>query len=113
MFFGLVWLKWDVLRLESVWWLAAFLSYTLTTSAGLWKYGKIPSYHTYGAKSSQWLMLAGAICLLLDYSVWPFRVAMLATTLTNIEATAITWHLKEWRADVLSLRHALSRRENV
>jgi CDP-diacylglycerol--glycerol-3-phosphate 3-phosphatidyltransferase len=113
MFFGLVWLKWDVLRLEFGWWLAAFLSYLITTSAGLWKYGKIPSYHTYAAKLSQWLMLAGGLSLLLDYSIWPFRVAMLATTLTNIEATAITWHLKNWRADVLSLRHALSRRENV
>ena len=105
LFFGLVWLKWDILKQETPWWLVAFLSYVLTTTAGLWKYGKVPSYHTWGAKTSQWLILAGAICLFLDYAVWPFRVAMAAVTLTNLEATAITWHLKEWRADEIGRAH--------
>jgi CDP-diacylglycerol--glycerol-3-phosphate 3-phosphatidyltransferase len=103
LFFGMIRLQSEVLRSEAVWWVAAFLSYLLTTSAGLWKYGKVPSYHTYGAKISQWLILVGAVCLLLDYSVWPFRVAMVGVTLTNLEATAITWYLKEWRADVLTI----------
>ena len=43
--------------------------------------------------------------MLLGYSVWPFRIAMLSVTLANIEATVITSRLSEWRADVLSLRH--------
>jgi CDP-diacylglycerol--glycerol-3-phosphate 3-phosphatidyltransferase len=103
---GMFFLKGDVLRQETAWWLVGILSYVLTTGAGLWKYGRVPSYHTYGAKISQWLVLIGALCLLLDYSVWPFRIAMLAGTLTNLEATAITWYLPEWRADVLSLIHA-------
>jgi len=107
LFFGMTWLRWDVLRSEAAWWIVAFLSYLLTTSAGLWKYGKVPSYHTYGAKMSQWLILVGAICLLLDYTIWPFRIAMVAVTLTNLEATAITWYLKEWRADVLTILHVL------
>lgn len=107
LFFGLTWLKGDVLRQEFLWWIAAFLSYVLTTSAGLWKYGKAPSYHTYGAKFSQWLVLVGAVCLLLDYFVWPFRIAMAAVTLTNLEATALTVYLPEWRADVLSFWHVL------
>lgn len=107
LFFGMMWLRWDLLRSEAVWWIAAFLSYVLTTSAGLIKYGKVPSYHTYGAKLSHWLILIGAVCLLLDYSVWPFRIAMVGVTLTNLEATAITWHLAEWRADVLTILHVL------
>jgi CDP-diacylglycerol--glycerol-3-phosphate 3-phosphatidyltransferase len=105
LFFGLACLCGDVLKHESPWWLAAFLSYVLTTSAGLLKYGRIPSYHTYGAKISYWLILIGAISVLLGYSVWPFRIAMLSVTLANIEATVITSRLSEWRADVLSLRH--------
>lgn len=113
LFFGLAWLRWDVLKSEMPWWTVAFLSYVLTTSAGLWKYGKVPSYHTYGAKTSQWLILAGALCLFLDYSVWPFRIAMVGATLTNLEATAITWHLKEWRADVLTLLHVLAENHQV
>jgi len=105
--FGLLWLKGEVLRHEAAWWIVGILSYALTTGAGLWKYGRVPSYHTYGAKISQWLVLIGAVCLLLDYSAWPFRIAMLAGTLTNLEATVITWYLPEWRADVLTLFHVV------
>ncbi len=108
LFFGLIWMRWDVLRDEMPWWVIAFFSYALTTLAGLWKYGKVPSYHTYGAKTTQWLILAGVIALLMDYSVWPFRIAMLGTIVTNLEATAITWYLKDWRADVLSLLHVVA-----
>jgi cardiolipin synthase len=108
--FGCCWLRWEVLRPEAPWWIVALLSYVLTTALGLWKYGKIPSYHTYGAKTSQWLTLAGGVCVLLDYSVWPLRVAMVAVTLTNLEAMIITWHLKEWRADVPTVFHLLPER---
>lgn len=84
LFFGLFWFRGEVLYHEAVWWIVGLLSYLLTTGTGLWKYGRVPSYHTYGAKISQWLVLAGAICLLLDYSIWPFRVAMVLVTLTNL-----------------------------
>ena len=103
MFFGLFWFRGDVLIREAPWWIVGLLSYLLTTGAGLWKYGRVPSYHTRGAKTSQWFVLAGTVCLLLDYTIWPFRVAMFLVTLTNLEATAITWILPKWRADVLSI----------
>jgi len=104
--FGMIWLRWDVLQHEAVWWIMGLCSYALTTGAGLWKYGRIPSYHTRGAKITQWLILFGAVSLLLDFSTWPFRIAMLAGIITNLEATAITWILSKWRADVLSVSHA-------
>ena len=107
LFFGLFWLRWNVLKTEAGWWIVAFLSYVLTTSYGLWKFGKVPSYHTYAAKTSQWLILVGAVAMLLNYSSWPFRIAMIGVTLTNLEATAMTWYLKEWRADVLTILHVL------
>lgn len=112
LFFGLMWMKWGVLKPELIWWVTAFLSYVLTTSAGLIKYGRIPSYHTYGAKITQWIVLVGGVCLLLDYTVWPFRIAMLGTTLTNLEATAMTWYLPEWRADILTILHVLPKRNS-
>ncbi len=111
LFFGMFWFRGDVLMREAGWWLAGLLSYMMTMGAALWKYGRAPSYHTYGAKISQWFVLAGAICLLLDYSVWPFRVAMFCVTLTNIEATAITLFLPNWRADVLTILHVLPSRD--
>jgi cardiolipin synthase len=98
-------LKWDVLQHEVVWIGVGLASYGLTTGYGLWKYGRIPSYHTYGAKTTQWLVLIGAVSMLLDISVWPLRVAVVAGTLTNLEATAMTYYLPAWTADVLSVWH--------
>jgi cardiolipin synthase (CMP-forming) len=107
LFFGFFWFRSDVMIREAGWWIVGLLSYLLTTGAGLWKYGRVPSYHTYGAKISQWFVLAGTICLLLDYTIWPFRIALLLVTLTNLEAAAITWLLPKWRADVLTIFHVL------
>ena len=111
MFFGLFWFRGEVLIQESGWWIVGLLSYLVTTVTGLWKYGRVPSYHTYGAKISQWFVLVGAVCLLLDFATWPFRVAMLLVTLTNLEATAITWIQPKWQADVLTILHVLNRKQ--
>jgi CDP-diacylglycerol--glycerol-3-phosphate 3-phosphatidyltransferase len=107
MLFGMVWLKSDVMLREAAWWIMALASYFVTISAGLWKYRRIPSYHTYGAKVTQCFVLLGIVFLMLDYTVWPFRVAAIAVTLTNLETLLMTWVLPKWRADVLSLWHAL------
>ena len=106
-------LKWDVLANELSWILVALASYAMTTGLGLWKYGKVPSYHTYGAKFSQWLVLGGGVAVLLDWSLWPLRISTVAVTLTNIEATAITCLLKRWHADILSITHVLKGRTKV
>ncbi len=98
-------LKWDVLQHELAWIGVGLASYALTTGYGLWKYGRIPSYHTYGAKMTQWLVLFGAVAMLLDVSIWPLRVAVVAAVLTNLEATAMTYCLPFWTADVLSIWH--------
>jgi len=99
-------LKWDVLQNELLLIGLGVSSYVLTSGYGLWKYGRIPSYHTYGAKSTQWLILFGAVAMLLDMSIWPLRVAIVAGTLTNLEATAMTHLLPVWTADLLSIFHA-------
>ena len=107
---GSVMLKWKQLQAEAVWLIVPLVSYAVTTGFGLWKYGRIPSYHTWGAKYSQWLVLAGATAMLLDWSMWPMRVASIGVTLTNMEATAISFVLPTWRADVLTLLHVLPKR---
>ena len=104
---GGCWLQWDEL-VRDVWWIGSALgSYAITTCAGFWKFGRWPSYHTRAAKTSWFIVTVGAICLLGEWSVWPFRVAMAAVTLTNLEATCITYLLTSWRADVPSVYHAL------
>ena len=54
--FGIAWLKGGFVLQQATWLGAALLSYALTTVAGLVKYGRIPSYHTRGAKASWPLM---------------------------------------------------------
>jgi len=110
---GSLMLKWKQLQPEIVWFIVPLVSYAMTTGYGLWKYGRIPSYHTYGAKYSQWLVLGGATAMLLDWSMWPMRVASIAVTLTNMEATAISFVLPTWRADVLTLLHVLPKRSKA
>ncbi|MCP4784481.1 MAG: hypothetical protein GY903_23395 [Fuerstiella sp.] len=100
-------LKWDVLQGELVWLLMAITSYAVSMGYGLWKYGRFPSYHTYGAKMTNYLVLGGAVAMLLDWAIWPLRVAAVAGTMANLEAIAITFVLPTWRADVLTLLRVL------
>lgn len=93
----------DALRSELIWIAVAIASYVVTTVAGLIKYGRIPSYHTVAAKKSQGIVLLAGIFLVLEIYVWPTRVAALAVTVTNIEASLLTLVLPTWRADVSSL----------
>jgi len=110
---GLVWLRWSMLRPEMPWIAAAILSYAVTTGAGLWKFGRVPSYHTRGAKLSWGLAAISAVCILARWSVWPLRVTMVVGTLTNLEATLMTTILPCWQADVPSLWHALRRAKTL
>jgi CDP-diacylglycerol--glycerol-3-phosphate 3-phosphatidyltransferase len=104
---GCLILKWEVVQQE-LWWIGTALgSYGLSSVLGLIKYRRMPSYHTFAAKKSQALVLLAGVALVLDWSVWPLRLSALAVTLTNLEATALTWVLPEWRADVSSLWNVL------
>lgn len=99
---GLGWLLRETILAEWIWIAAAVASYALTTGAGFWKFGRWPSYHTRMAKISWGLVTIAAVSLLLDWSVWPMRIACLSVVITNLEATAITLTLPEWQADVLN-----------
>ena len=106
-------MKWEVLKPEVAWLATALASYCITTGYGLWKYGRVPSYHTRLAKIGNWVVLAGAVGLVLDWSLWPMRIAALFGTLTNLEATAITYVLPEWRADVLTVLDVLPSKKSA
>lgn len=106
---GVAILSWETMRAEYLWLAVAVGSYFLTTLTGLIKYHRVPSYHTWAAKKSQGLVLLAGVAIVLAWAVWPLRIAALAVTLTNIEATLMTLVLPRWRADVPSLWTALRR----
>lgn len=104
--FGVLRLKNEQI-LANRWWIAlTILSYTLTCAAGLWKFGRLPAYHTWAAKISWHLVLISVLFLFFDWSLWPLRIAMIAVTLANLEATLMTHTLDTWHADVRSIRAA-------
>jgi cardiolipin synthase (CMP-forming) len=104
--FGMLWLKFDTLVGEWPWWGLVIASYSLNCLAGLMKFGRLPSYHTYAAKISQCMVLVGVVLILLDFSPWAFRVSAVAVALTNLEAIAITWLLPAPRCDVSTVWQA-------
>jgi len=82
-------------------------SLALPLAAGLAKFRRVPSYHTWLAKGTA-IVLAGAmLSIYLGGPLWPFRLASALAVLSAIEEVAITALLPELRADVRSWRAAL------
>lgn len=103
--FGAAWLQWGVVRNEFPWLVAALATYALTTACGFAKFRRMPSYHTRSAKTCWLLTSVAAVSMFAGWSILPLRVAAIGVTLSNLEATAITWLLPQWRADVTSIYH--------
>jgi CDP-diacylglycerol--glycerol-3-phosphate 3-phosphatidyltransferase len=105
--FGALWMHWKTLQSELVWIIPAVATYGVSTAAGFWKFKRWPSYHTRAAKTSWFLILVGAVCLLGDWPLWPLRMALIFVVLTNLEALLITMLIPAWRADVGSIFRVL------
>ena len=110
--FGICWLKWEFLAANFGWIIAGLLSYGVSCLAGLAKFGRVPSYHTYAAKTTWHLLNIAVVCLFAGWAEWPVYVVAIAVVLTNLEATAITWMLPAWDVDVRSFAHARRRRDD-
>lgn len=108
---GAVFLKVDVVLAELPWIAAALASHAASLLIAFRKFGQWPSYHTWSAKLSSWLVAAGAFTAFAGWTLWPFRLAMVAVVVANIEAIAITRVMAEWSADVRSISHAKARRD--
>jgi phosphatidylglycerophosphate synthase len=105
--FAGLWLHWAALQPEFVWLGSAIGLYAVSSLYGFRKFGAIPTYHTFGAKKCWGLITIGVVCIFGGWATWPFRVAMIAVTLTNLEAILITRALREPQVDVTSLFHVL------
>jgi CDP-diacylglycerol--glycerol-3-phosphate 3-phosphatidyltransferase len=103
---GSVMMHGETLLAEIVWFIPPMATYLISTAASLWKYRRWPSYHTRAAKTGWFLSLIAAIGLFTDWSLWPLRVALAFSALTNLETLAITIVSPAWRVDVTSIYHA-------
>lgn len=100
------WLWPDLIRREA-WYVGAIVAaYAFPIVLGYLKYGRLTSYHTYGAKLSAVVMGASALLLFAGGPALPFRVGTFVLVLAELEEIAITTLLPEWRANVPSILHA-------
>jgi CDP-diacylglycerol--glycerol-3-phosphate 3-phosphatidyltransferase len=81
-------------------------SLVLPVALGWLKFGRLTSYHTWGAKASAWAVGVAALALFAGGPAWPLRAAAALVALSALEEIAITALLPAWRRDVPSLAHA-------
>lgn len=101
------WLWPDILKKESLYVCIAIGAYVFPILAGLFKFKKIPSYHTWGAKTAAVIMSVAVLILFIFEIAWPFRVAAIVQALVAVEEILITNQLSELKDNVQSLWHIL------
>jgi CDP-diacylglycerol--glycerol-3-phosphate 3-phosphatidyltransferase len=100
------WLWPDLIRREAWYAAAVVAAYVFPIALGYLKYGRLTSYHTYGAKLSAVVVGASALALFAGGPPLPFRIATWILVLAELEEIAITTILPEWRSNVPSILHA-------
>lgn len=102
---GVVWLWPEVVRREAAW--IALLGIALVVPrADAWvKFRRLPSYHTWLAKTLAVYMSLALLLLLNGHWPWLFRIGALVVLLEAAEEIAITHTLARWRADIPSWWH--------
>lgn len=102
-----VWWLWpDAIRSEVALVAVAATAFALPATLGFVKFGRLTSYHTYGAKLAAWLAGGGVVLWLGFDSVALFRLAVAVLVLEALEEMVITLLLPAWHADVRTFRHA-------
>lgn len=104
------WLWPEMLKQEAIFVLLTLAAYLLPLFAGLIKFRKIPSYHTWGAKFQAVFMSSALFILFLFELPWPFRVAAITQALVATEEIAITLYLAKLQSNIPSFWHLVQRK---
>jgi phosphatidylglycerophosphate synthase len=84
-----------------------YASYMVPITAGLLKYRRLTSYHTWAARCAVVLLAVGFAAFLIWHVVWPLAIGVAVLIGSGIEEFVITLLLPTWHADVRSLSAAL------
>ncbi len=101
------WLRPEAVRNEAPFVGLGLIGYGIPVVAGLLKYKRLTSYHTWAGKAAAVIVGPAVILLLLTELNWVFECAMVVALVAGSEEVAITVVLKEWRPNVPSVWHAL------
>jgi CDP-diacylglycerol--glycerol-3-phosphate 3-phosphatidyltransferase len=102
---GVAWLWPDVLQREAVWVVLLAIALIVPRAHAFAKFRRLPSYHTWLAKSLAVYMAASLLLLLGWHWPWPFRAGTLFVLVEAAEEIAITRTLDRWRPDISSWWH--------
>lgn len=103
---GAWWLWPDVILRELVFVLLVIASIALPTLAGLIKFHRFTSYHTWMVKIAAVSMTVTSLYMFVFGPAWPFRIATVLCIIAGLEEILITLTLKEPRSNVRSLWYA-------
>jgi len=102
------WLWPEILKREALFVLIAIAAYVAPLIAGLIKFRKVPSYHTYGAKIAAVFMSIAILLLFLFEFTWVFRIAAIFQVAVACEEILITIRLPVLQSNVKSFWHVTS-----
>ncbi len=103
------WLWPDVVNREILYVGLIVASCLLPALAGMLKFGRFTSYHTWGVKIAAAAMGLTLYVLFLGGPLWPFRAAAVICILAAIEEIVITWFLPEPESNLRSVWDVLKR----
>jgi phosphatidylglycerophosphate synthase len=103
------WLRPDVVRAESAWLIAALGFYVAPPIYGWFKFRRLPSYHTWAAKTAAVVVALAVLVIFGGGPGWCLRLALPLVMAACLEEILITTVLRAWQSDVPTLWHALRR----
>ena len=107
------WILWPgIIQREQFYFIIIVLSFTLPVIAGIVKFRRIISYHTWSVKLAVAVTIVGYILLFTETLVWPFRIAVLFCLYAAIEEIAITLLIPREMVDVRTVWQALQYKKN-
>jgi CDP-diacylglycerol--glycerol-3-phosphate 3-phosphatidyltransferase len=86
-------------------------AYIVPLMAGFVKFQRLPSYHTWAAKTAAVLMSSAVFILFIVDIAWPFRCAAIVQALVACEEVAITLRLSKLESNVRSFWHLTKQAE--
>jgi len=100
------WLLWPEMVMEEIIYIIFnIIAVFVPMIAGMIKFSRMPSYHTWLAKTStMFISIATMIWFIWEYPIL-FRLAVILQVLVMIEYVAITIRLKTWRGNIPSFWH--------
>jgi phosphatidylglycerophosphate synthase len=105
------WLWPEVVRREFPYVAVALAFYLGAVLAGLLKFRRLTSYHSWLGKFAALVLGPSIFVLFLLDAAWPFRAAALIAVASAFEEVLITWILPSCQANVATLVHALRLRQ--